>query len=168
MSFFWRRGFRMNTLLLFSIMFIALPRGVSAAPTDQQSAESLKGLKSIAIVVEDLSEDEKRFGLTKGLIQTDVELKLRLAGIRVVPDAELPAFAVVHVTVIASPSGFAAAVEVALMQWVSLARNPSIGSLATTWKENEVIGKPNGSEIRESVKNHVDRYVNAWLSVNPK
>jgi hypothetical protein len=94
------------------------------------------------VLVEDLGDEEKRFGLTKESIQTDVELKLRLAGIRVLPNPEPPGFALVFVRATVSPSGVAATVKVSLKQLVRMVRNPAIATLATTWDESETIGRP--------------------------
>lgn len=63
-------------LLFFTFHSVAL----------SDDAESLKGLKAVWVVIEELPETLKsKAGLTKEQLQTDVELKLRLAGIRVVP-----------------------------------------------------------------------------------
>ena len=67
----------LRTTILF-LMGLTLLRG--QVSTDVQS---LKGIQGIAVLVEPLGSDVEAVGLHTSDIQTDVELKLRLAGIKV-------------------------------------------------------------------------------------
>jgi membrane-bound lytic murein transglycosylase D len=51
---------------------------------------SLRGIQALRVVVEDLSSAVEQAGLHRTDIQTDVELKLRLAGIKVLPEDAQP------------------------------------------------------------------------------
>jgi membrane-bound lytic murein transglycosylase D len=51
---------------------------------------SLRGIHALRVVVEDLSSAVEQAGLHRTDIQTDVELKLRLAGIKVLPEDAQP------------------------------------------------------------------------------
>ena len=66
--------------------------GVSLSSASAQSREteirSLKDVSAVYVMVEDLDDDDKALELILETIQTDVELKLRLAGIRVMTKEE--------------------------------------------------------------------------------
>jgi hypothetical protein len=55
--------------------------GVATAGDNELTRRSLKGLKWVFVAVEGLEAEVEQNGLTKIAIQTDVELKLRQAGI---------------------------------------------------------------------------------------
>src|SRR2546425_3316356 len=48
---------------------------------EEGARETLRGLKGVGVVVERVSPDAERDGLTQSQLQTDVELRLRKAGI---------------------------------------------------------------------------------------
>lgn len=54
-----------------------------------------------------------------------------------------------------------------LWQTVSLVRNPSLEIHAITWS-TAGLGVGDIKDIRESIKEQVDQFINAYLSVNPK
>lgn len=55
---------------------------------DDFQIESLRGLKGVLVLVEALKPEIEADGLRRDSIQTDVELKLRLAGIKVLTEEE--------------------------------------------------------------------------------
>jgi hypothetical protein len=113
----------------------------------------------------------KVLGLTTEAIQTDVELKLRLAGMRVVKrneSVQIPGTPYVYVTVNVSKDAKAASVEVILNQNATLERNGEFVFGVTTWSSGGLISNPNEQFIRGQIKDTVDEFLNAWLSVNPK
>jgi hypothetical protein len=61
-------------------------------------------------------------------------------------------------------------VEVSLNQRVLLAREQSISVTAPTWSTSYIvtIGMNNLLEVRDDIKELVDKFLNAYLSVNPK
>jgi hypothetical protein len=61
---------------------------LSFALDDEYSRESLRGLRGVHVIVEVLRPAVKKGGLTEAMIRTDTELKLRLAGIRVLTQDE--------------------------------------------------------------------------------
>lgn len=98
---------------------------------------TLRGIKSIHILV-GLSSSTDEYRVTKERIQTDVELKLRLAGIKVLTTEDLPntpqrAILIVDVNLFLSGNIFASSVQVNLMQEVDLKRDNTVNCLATTW-----------------------------------
>jgi len=159
---------------LATVLLLAAP-AATAGGDNGFARLSLKGLKGIYVLVEPLEADVEQGGLTKTSIQTDVELKLRQAGIAVLTEAEAHAaagepFLQINVTTTSGPL-YAYSITVELCQTVRLDRDPSILVVgATTWSAAEVGTVSRGSlrSVRDKIKDHVDMLVNAYLSVNPK
>ncbi len=154
---------------------LLLAASAATAGDDEICRASLKGLKGVYVLIEPLQADVERGGLNKTSIQTDVELKLRQAGITVLTEAEMLA-ALGHPTLyinVNTHSGpmYAFSIRVELCQDVRLDRDPSLQlSDATTWSVGAVgtVGRNNFRDIRDHIKDSVDEFINAYLSVNPK
>jgi hypothetical protein len=143
----------------------------------EYSRQSLKGLRGVCVAVADLRPEVKQAGLTVEMIQTDAELKLRLAGIRVLTAddcAKEPGqpLLLLNATVSGPPPYWRFSVTVALSQMVQLIRDPAIVVPADTWSEVGVNGLAPAAAmpdmIRSGSKDLVDKFINAYLSVNPK
>jgi hypothetical protein len=142
--------------------------------------KSLRGLQGLEVSVEELSDEVERAGLHKTDIQTDIELKLRLAGINVLTKEEslrLPGYPFLYVNVSVQLNHGSATSELAsyalnceLHQYVTLARDLSISTDASTWDRGRVglVGTNNLKKIRDDLRDLIDKFVNAYLSVNPK
>jgi len=148
-----------------------------AAFPDEYSHPTLRGLTGVAIIVESIREEIERDGLTSEQIQTDVELRLRKAGIRVLSEkerAETPGIPLLYVNVnvlkVKDAFLYAYSIHVALQQLVLLERNTKISGLATTWDTGSVgtEGESHLRDIRGGVADDVDKFINAYLAVNPK
>jgi hypothetical protein len=149
----------------------------AVAQDDETSRSSLKGLNGVKVVVEGLKPLEEQAGLTVADLQTDVELKLRLAGIPVLTaSAEAPGapFLYVRVTVVSRTTNnvWPYVLGAQLNQTVRLDRSPTtIVSGVTTWGVARV-GAADPSTIRgrvrDSAKDLIDQFVNAYLAANPK
>jgi hypothetical protein len=147
-----------------------------AAADDVLSRQTLRGISGISVVVENLKEQARQGGLHEEDIRTDVELKLRLAGVKVLTAPEstaLPGSPYLYVSVTSVLSGagvYGLYVEVSLNQRVLLAREQSISVTAPTWSTSYIvtIGMNNLLEVRDDIKELVDKFLNAYLSVNPK
>ena len=64
------------TLIPFYIPDLSAQTGVF----EKQHRETLRGLKGSHVLVEELDDDAAQAGLTKSILKTDVELKLRPHG----------------------------------------------------------------------------------------
>lgn len=138
---------------------------------------NLKGLTGVYVSVEGFGEAAQRAGLSESTIQTDVELKLRMAGIKVMTLEEWDAtrfqptggYFFVNITATHTRPGESAAFNVAieLREDVRLVRNGALVQLAATWS-SAAVGYGDIPHVRNSAKDLVDRFINAWLSVNPK
>lgn len=159
---------RLATACLMTMFLV----GSSPAARAQSSvAATLKGINTVYVLVEDLPPGAKVLGLAKETIQTDVELKLRLAGIRVVTREEsfrLPGAPYLYVNLNLADSAQNGGASVELKQNVFLERNGEFAYGVATWETGIVMRTPTAQFIRNSVKDMVDQFLNAWLSVNPK
>jgi len=140
---------------------------------DEISQKTLKGIKGVAVLVMDFSSELRKVGMSKHQIKTDAELKLRLAGIKIFSLEESiikPGAPYLHIYTNAFKAGgyFVYNCDVELNQIVSLARNPATKTIASTWSTSMVGINSNPENIRTTVKDLIDRFLNAYLSVNPK
>jgi hypothetical protein len=162
-----RTAFRTAALVTLLLTVTGNGRGQDS----ELSRETLRGLTGVKVVVEPLEPEIERAGLTTSQLQTDVELKLRLASIKVFTQAEPAPFLYVSATAQRLPDLpiYAFSLRVELQQLVTLVRN-SERAAATTWDSTgvAVVGASNLSQVRDSIKDGVDKFVNAYLSVNPR
>jgi len=167
-----------NALMLVTIVLLCGPI-LMAQGDDGIARASLKGLSGVTVVIEDIRPDAIQDGLSKEEIQTDVGLRLRMAGIKV-GDAKASSllaagsFGMLMVTVNTLKHSqteiYAYAVDIDLQQNVTLVRDTQIKIFASTWSfgNTGMVGASHLSSVRDDVKDGVDKFINSWLSVNPK
>lgn len=140
---------------------------------------TLTGVAAVEVVVEELSPSLQADGLSKDALKTDVELRLRAAGIRVATTSEalkMPGHPYLYVRVTAmsttNPSGgcrgFAFAIELEFKQATFLERNRSIWTMAPTWSVGGLAVGLTADDVRPYVRNCADQFSNAYFAVNPK
>jgi len=163
-----------HTTVLWSLVFAMLATTHPAkAIDDPAGAATLAGLAGVFVDVEDFKPLQEQAGFQRQTFLTDVELKLRLAGIKVLTrDQSIKiggSLLILSVTALHSTPGEQAAfcVHLALIQGVILQRDPTQYFAAPTWT-TEKVGYGNLKFAREAVKDEVDAFINAWLSVHPK
>ena len=140
-----------------------------------EEKETLRGLKGVYVLVENLSPDIEEDELKLSTIQTNVELKLRMAGIKVLTREEsskelgIP-FLYVQLNIMKSSGSYVFSILIELREWVYLTRDTTIECTATTWRNGTVgvAGSRNLDFIRDSIKDYVDKFINDYLSMNPK
>jgi hypothetical protein len=117
----------------------------------------------------------ERLGLTEDQIKTDVELRLRKAGVRVLTKEKwvstpgAPHLFVVINTYIRSDIGLCAySIRLELNEMVSLAR--SLKVIGTIWERGAtgMVGVDKIGGLRSSVGDQVDIFINDYLAANPK
>ena len=164
--------FRKKHLVAFIIILLILPRTIWGADDDSDRA-TLQGIKGVFVSINNIEPEIENDGLAKSLIQTDVELKLRLSGLKVLSDKELlktpgmPMLKVYPQVFKSSQKFYVYKINVELFQFVYLQRNGQ-GILAPTWSLDCLGISPDVGYIRNKTKDYVDKFINAWLSVNPK
>ena len=143
--------------------------------------EVLRGVRSVYVLIEDLSEDAMDAGLTQGTLQTDVEVKLRTAGITVASDENrwlaenipnITLYVNANIMKAAYTPNYAVNISVEVWDLVILYRdgNPYF-TTATIWSgaglglygENWV-----RDDSRQKIKDYVDEFINDYLAENPK
>ena len=144
---------------------------------NEYTRKTLAGLTGLYVSVEQIPDEMQRDGLDTTQILTDVELKLRQAGITVLTRQEWLSTAAapylyVNVQAIKNPANFYAfSVDVQLRQRVTLVHDPAVLILATTWSATGVIGTVGSKKLRslrEAVRDLTDQFINAYLAANPK
>jgi hypothetical protein len=160
-------GFMLSLFAATSIDGIAQTEN----PPEQKS---LRGLQGVSVQVMRFDSPE---GVSLKQIQTDVELRIRKAGIRVVPFssvAQLPGQPFLWISVLAlkNPVGVSVySVNLELWQDVRLKRNLAIGVSAATYTVEPrlvVVDSRNIRQLREDLSDCVDAFINDYLAMNPK
>jgi hypothetical protein len=159
---------------LFVLFLLSTP--LAHALDTEITRRSLRGLKGVEVTIENLPPDVEQNGLTVSVIRTDVELKLRQAGIPVLPASPGTATPYLYVNVSATLDRdrgiWAFVIRAELKQDAVSVRDPSVLLPGvTTWDVGTVGGVTKQSFrtlMRDDVKDLVDQFLNAYLSVNPK
>ena len=162
-------------LITFILPLLTLTSPVMASDS-QISRESLRGLKGIYISVEKLAPEIEKDGLTVNSIGRDVESMLRKANIKTLSKAEwLDAtgspYLYVNANVLKLPGTkeYIYSVNIAFKQNVYPVREAIEISGAATWSVGGIIGiTPSLEKIRASVREQVDKFIKAYLSVNTR
>ena len=146
---------------------------IGHADDDEDSRRSLTDLKGVEVFIGPIPPEAEQNGLTKSAIQTDVELKLRQAGITVLNAKPGQPWLSVSVSVLIRSTGqtWPYTITLELRQSAVLTRNPAILSRdAVTWSLGALgdVGRLKVSNLREDIKNMTDKFINAYLAVNPK
>jgi hypothetical protein len=130
--------------------------------------ESLRGLKEMGVVIENLNPKTEKDGLTRKQIRTDIELKMREAGIKV--SMQYNPWLYLRPTILKrNVEGYSFFIDIEVKQNVRLERDPNIFLTGIpTWSTNVVgiVSDING--VRTEIDNLVDTFLNAYLSVNLK
>lgn len=170
----------MKSRALLLIVVLLASRSLGFAQ-DARNTGALRGLGGVAVTVYDITQEAERDGLSQATLQTDVELRLRKAGIRVLTGEQWlnepgqPTLKVI-VGLYKVPSdrvdGYAKSLRGELWQHVLLSRNPSTILRAATWTSVELVGISNSDtlnkSIRDDVADLVDDFINNFLAENQK
>lgn len=160
------------SLVVALVVFLSLS-GVSHALTYEQKA--LVGLKGVYVLIEDIDPQAERLGITRSQIGTDVELRLRKAGVRVLTKEErletqgMPYLYVRVSSVVNQDIPLVAYnIHMALSEEVTLARG--LQTSGTIWHTSATgtLGKQKTGRIRELAGDRVDEFINDYLAANPK
>jgi hypothetical protein len=172
-------------IVVIAMFSLLVPFKLFAFALDNEDTRmSLSGINGIHLYVQSLDPEIEKEGLTKKQIQTDIELKLRMAEINIRSEEEKIndedqgiLFVPIFVKKITEGS-YDYSLSVELFQHAYLVRdindNESLKLglkvfarkyLVQTWS-NGLIGMTNDlSKIRSSVKDLTDTFINAYLSV---
>ncbi|HSO59709.1 MAG TPA: hypothetical protein VLR50_01625 [Desulfobacterales bacterium] len=135
--------------------------------------ELLRGLDGFRLAVDRIRPDIERDGLFRSTLQEDMELRLRMGGMKALseeeaekkPDAPL---LYLHVDALKCSLGYVYKIRLALMEPVKLVRN-HVKVTATVLRIPDELGiTSNLSEIRDAAGDVVDEFVKAWKAANSK
>jgi hypothetical protein len=162
---------RLTTVISCGLVALTVTALLSPAqvwPADLEDI-TLKGITAFHVSIERLNPDAEDGGLTRDQIRTDVELRLRKAGIMVSGSAAESLY--INVNLIKSPQGlYTYSILVMVRQSTRLLRNPAIMSFATTWWRGSdgLVGSTNLRKVRDILADLVDEFCNTYLEQNPK
>lgn len=164
-------------VLIVIVLTLAFQSSVFAI-NGKSNRATLRGLSGVGVLVEQLAPEIEREGLIKNQLQIEVELKLKMAGIKVLTREECletPGEPYLYVNVNVNTAKtesdiYPYSIDLLLMQKVSLLRDPGQTTYAVTWSTGGVgsIEKSILSQLRGSMEEMVDLFIKTYLSENPK
>ncbi len=169
----------MHILRLTTSMIIVLLLCLESKSLGDGDQSSLKGLQGVFITV-DISDNLSQI-LIDSRIETDIEIKLGIAGLKFTDSAtDNRSDGILSVSITsyllknrtATKIGIASgSVSVRFYQSCYLIREPTIISIATTWERDMIFYTDESdlkSVVREIVKDYMDDFINDYLKANPK
>ena len=145
-----------------------LASGFASAANPQQNL-SLKGIKQIEVLVEDM--DDTPESLTKDQVLNDVQLRLRRAGLSVLPASSnnIPYLYIRVGTSRVSPGLFVDKIDVKFTEAMLSAKDPQLGVMyASTWDTGCFGTATSGRAIRDALGDLIDQFLNSYFEANPK
>src|ERR1035438_9255447 len=120
--------------LCLCLCLLSIPFSVRAIDTELDR-ESLKGVTAMAVLIEQIDSTIAPVDLTEDQIRTDVELKLRQAGITVTVNP-LDPYLYVRIDTLrfTCQQNYVYTLTVQFNQFAHLARKPYVGRLVPTWE----------------------------------
>ena len=163
------------------VLILTLISPLVFAMDTESTRATLKGFTGMMVVIEAITPEIEKDGLTKSQIQTDVELKLRMAVLKVltieegVQEEGKPYLYVNLNAHKRADSSYIYKTRVEFKQEAFLRRNPillkehpSYLPTVATWSTGSLGINSSLSDIRNIIKDRIDIFLNAYLSVNPK
>ena len=172
-------GMQMSGAYLLAIVgaLLLVPRS-GLCEDNKMTRGTLKAVKGVNVSLGIGVPSEVRDAIDSVAIRTDLELKLRQSGIRILSDSEwvnTPGLASLDVTIDAAGEEragieYAVHIKVEFSQYVNLVRMPKKFAIAPTWSDDSLwlLGRHRLSETRSIVSDLADRFLNAYLAANPK
>jgi hypothetical protein len=168
---------KMGLVVLIAILLF-MPSESLFAIDGKSNLATLRGLKGVGVLVENLPPEVEKEGLIKNQIQIEVESKLRAAGIKVLTREEClktPGQPYLYININVNTAKtesdlYPYAIDALLIQKVSLLRNPELTTYAVTWSMGGIgsIDKQILGQLRGDVEEVVQVFIKAFLSENPK
>jgi hypothetical protein len=173
----------MSKLSSFTLAAALLCAPSLLASDDKLDRATLRGLRAVCTVVE-LAGAPEGFAVSKNSLQFEIEGRLTAAGVPVDRNAttclylqvrQLPAIGRTGLPIgRGSPKEiglYAVSFDLEFLQPVTLTRDPASKAYATTWSVSNLASVPTedlSATIRQAAVDLVDRFVRAFVEVNPK
>ena len=135
--------------------------------------EVLQGLEAVHVKVERLRAEIEQDGLFGSILQSDAELKLRLAGLKVLSEEQWlknpgSPYLYLFVDVFKHSEGYIYRIQISLRESVMIIRKGT-KTIATTLRIRDELGVTAYlSEIREEAQDLLDQFIEAWQIANKK
>jgi len=160
---------KISAVIGFWIYCVAVST-VGAVGDSTSNRATLKGLPGVIVGVSTVSCESA--GLYESVLNTEVELLLRQNKIKVLEQGPLLAVKVGCYTVSGDNiKGYAFHVGLAVQQVILWPYPPPKMATVITWRSFQYVGTGNreslSQQIRRLVRDLVNQFINAWLSVNP-
>ena len=163
-----------NRILVSAVLLGILAISTQAmAHLSSADRELLRSLDGFRLAVDRIRPDVERDGLFRSTLLEDMELRLRMGGVKVLSEEEAekkpdaPCL-YLYVDALKCSLGYVYKVRLALMEPFKLVRN-NVKVTATVLRIPDELGiTSNLSEIRDAAVEFVDEFVKAWKAVNPK
>lgn len=168
---FPRRGrIVLGTTLILLAASPVLTVLAGAADEGPSAQDTLKGITSVIVIVGVLSQDFEKDGFPAGELRTDIESRLRKAGIAVGPSAPAGLQILVNASKARDVALYGFNVAVEFVQGVRLDGDPQIITAAITWRRHAVgtVDAGHVAEVRAIVVDLVDQFISAYLEQNRK
>jgi hypothetical protein len=152
------------------IVALALVPALFAAGDGPLDRATLRGLKTVSVVVDPLDPELQKEGLSATLLQRQVEQRLQRAGIAV--DANAVDFVGLRILgAQAKRTSVALSIDLGVYQAVVLVRDKQTRTATETWAVRSVVLSP-PKQVSESSSETVDQLVQqlvtAYRAVNPQ
>ena len=162
---------RMILIALALIVIFSFNGHAQTAP----DVESLRGLQGVAVLFSKYPKELEQNGLTMTQVNTEVEIRLRKAGIKLLTAEEAfkspgaPMF-LVRLESTEHLGLYAVSIRLEFQQSVSLYRKPSTIVRCATWQVSNLItvGVNNFRQVKDLVGDGVDIFANDFLTANQK
>jgi hypothetical protein len=154
----------MTRILLFTLL---APLLVFAGDSPRDR-ETLKGVKSVTVIVDTLPDDIAREGISGDALRSRLTERLRRAEIPI--DEASKEFVGLRIASVRDTRGpYAAGITIGFYQPVTLVRDPATRFAPPTWDTDIVLmaaPKLLQRAVMETVDDLADRFIAAWRSVN--
>ena len=165
---------RASIIFLTTALILAASFSVNAEWAKSQS-ETLKGINSLYVTIENLHPDAKEIGLTSAMLRKDIEDKLKNTGITVpfalIGNDEPYLNVVVTVHYDKSTDFVYYALHISVLQPVVLAKSSNLSCYGRTWFESSAGGASKAESvqvIRADIAQQIDGFLDDYRTANPK
>jgi hypothetical protein len=160
----------MRAKLFLTAALFAVPSMVQSAGDAVLDRATLRGLKTVNIVIDKLDPELGKEGITPGVLQSRLMTKMQAAGIPV--NTAASEFVALRITSVRGGRGpYGLSITIAVYQPVVLARDAKARTATQTWEVETILMAEPKQLFRaamESVDELADRFVTAYRSVNPQ
>jgi hypothetical protein len=157
-----------------AVIFFMASAAITGAFAQQKEGENiLRGLEQVYVMVERLKPEIERDGLYSSTLQTDAEMKLKMAGMKIFERADSDEYLkapclILQVNALKIAGGYVYDTRVFLREPVVVLRK-RIQVDGTTLRMRGQFGcTPRLSDIREEARDAIDDFIKAWQEANSK